>query len=60
MKVGPVCIPFDELLKNLHRIYEGLNKPQQAASGGLLRGPIVVAGAHPSYGGPQALAAGHA
>ena len=27
-------------------IYEGLNDPQQAAAGGLLRGPIVVAGVH--------------
>ena len=30
-------------------ISEGLNDPQQAASGGLLRGPIVVAGVHRKY-----------
>ena len=27
-------------------VYEGLNEPQQAAAGGLLRSPIVVAGAY--------------
>ena len=27
-------------------MYGGLNNPQQAASGGLLRGPIVMAGVH--------------
>ena len=30
----------------MHICCEGLNDPQQAAGGGLLRGPIVVAGVH--------------
>ena len=32
--------------KTVMHICEGFNDPQQAAGGGLLRGPIVVAGVH--------------
>ena len=40
MSVSKICIA----------VYEGLNDPQQAAGGGLLRGRIVVAGVHRQRG----------